>query len=101
MADNVERRLLRAEATLLRVPIFALAVKGSASLDGFEFRVTRRRGERQIELMIRTERDGTIPYPGPLSRRVHMAMLSLVSERGFPFENPVCWTWRDLVGSAS
>jgi hypothetical protein len=96
MADDRSRRILRAEATLLRVPIFALAIKGSASLDGFEFRHSRRRGERTVESVIRTERDEKTPYPGPLSRRVHMAVLSMVTERGFPFENPVAWTWREL-----
>lgn len=98
MADAGERtrRILRAEATLLRMPIFALAVKGSASLDGFEYRHTRKRGERTVEAVIRTERDVNTPYPGPLSRRVHMALLSMVAERGFPFENPVTWGWREL-----
>ena len=98
MADARDRtrRILRAEATLLRVPIFALAVKGSASLDGFEYRHTRKRGDRMVETIIRTERDLDTPYPGPLSRRVHMALLSIVAERGFPFENPICWTWRAL-----
>ena len=98
MADAGERtrRILRAEATLLRVPIFTLAVKGSASLDGFEYRHTRKRGERTVEAVIRTERDANTPYPGPLSRRVHMALLSIVAEQGFPFENPVTWAWREL-----
>jgi hypothetical protein len=96
MTSREERRTLKAEATLLRIPIFALAVKGSASLDGFEFRYTRRRGDEAVEVAIRTERDPQLPYPGPLSRRIHMACLSLVAERGFPFENPLTWTWRDL-----
>jgi hypothetical protein len=48
------------------------------------------------ETIIRTERDDKTPYPGPLSRRAHMAVLSLVAEKGFPFENPVDWTWRAL-----
>ena len=87
---------MRAEATLLRVPIFALAVKGSASLDGFEYRHTRKRGDRTVEAIIRTERDANTPYPGPLSRRVHMAILSLVAEQGFPFTNPISWAWREL-----
>lgn len=95
-AREQSRRILRAEATLLRVPIFALAVKGSASLDGFEYRHSRKRGERMVESVIRTERDANTPYPGPLSRRVHMALLSMIAERGFPFENPVSWTWRAL-----
>jgi hypothetical protein len=96
MMRKEHRRTLKAEATLLRIPIFSLAVKGSASLDGFEFRYARKRGDQTVEVTIRTERDADLPYPGPLSRRVHMAILSLVSERGFPFDNPVVWTWRDL-----
>jgi hypothetical protein len=96
MSDDSTRKILRAEATLLRVPLFALAVRGSASLDGFEFRQVRRKGEQTVESVIRTERDEKAPYPGPLSRRAHMAVLSLVTDAGFPFENPVSWTWRDL-----
>jgi hypothetical protein len=96
MTRKDSRRILKAEATLLRIPIFALAVKGSASLDGFEFRYSRRRGEETVDVAIRTERDADLPYPGPLARRIHMGFLSLVTERGFPFENPLGWTWRDL-----
>ena len=96
MSNEPKKRILRAEATLLRVPTFALAVKGSSSLDGFEFRDVRRKGDRKVERVIRTERDVSLPYPGPLSRRVHMALLSLVAERGFPFTNPISWTWREL-----
>jgi hypothetical protein len=96
MIGNKDRRIVKAEATLLRIPIFALAVKGSASLDGIEFRYARKRDDRTVEVAIRTERDPGLPYPGPLSRRVHMAFLSLVAEHGFPFANPLRWTWRDL-----
>ena len=93
---NEPRSLLRAEATLLRIPVFGLAVKGSARLDGFEFR-HRRKGEGTgVDVVLRTERDGGSPYPGPLSRRIHMALLQLITERGFPFENPVIFHWRDL-----
>ena len=35
-------------------------------------------------------------YPGPLARSAHLALLSLITDRGFPLENPVTWTWRDL-----
>ena len=94
MTDREPRTILRAEATLLRLPIFGLAVKGSALLDGFEF---RRAGKSDAdELVFRTERDGASPYPGPLSRRLHMALLQIVAEKGFPFENPVTFSWRDL-----
>ncbi len=96
MADDSKKQILKAEATLLRLPVFALAVKGSSSLDGFEFRFSRRRDERTVESVIRTERDEKAPYPGPLARRVHMAILAMASDRGFPCDNPITWTWREL-----
>jgi hypothetical protein len=96
MTQKEERRMLKAEATLLRIPIFALAVKGLASLDGIEFRHTVKRGEETLQVSIRTERDTELPYPGPLSRRIHMAFLSQIAEQGFPFENPLQWSWRQL-----
>ena len=96
MIRKDERRIVRAEATLLRIPIFALAVKGLAGLDGFEFRHAVKRGEETLQASIRTERDAALPYPGPLSRRIHMAFLSLMAEQGFPFANPLQWSWREL-----
>ena len=96
MADDAKKQILKAEATLLRLPVFALAVKGSASLDGFEYRYSRRKGERTVESVIRTERDEELPYPGPLARRVHLAILALAADRGFPCDNPITWTWREL-----
>lgn len=89
MARNEDRRTLKAEATLLRTPIFAPAVKGSASLDGIEFRHVRRRGDQAVEVAFRTERDPSLPYPGPPGRRIPMAFLSATAERGFPFETPL------------
>ncbi len=96
MDDPIRKATVRAEATLLRIPLFGLAVKGAGQLDGIEFRFHRRRGDQSLEAVIRTERDDKTPYPGPLSRRVHMAVLSLVADQGFPVSNPVTWTWRDL-----
>jgi hypothetical protein len=96
MTRREERRIVRAEATLLRVPLFALAVKGLGSLDGIEFRHLARRREETVDAIIRTERDAALPYPGPLSRRIHMAFLSLIGDSGLPFANPLEWNWREL-----
>ena len=96
MSDLDDGPIVRVEASVLRLPIFALAVRGSANLDGFEYRRRVRKGDRAVDSIVRTERDEASSYPGPLSRRVHMAFLSMVSDRGFPFEGPVSWSWRDL-----
>ena len=68
MDDRTRKALVRAEATLLRIPLFGLAVKGSSQLDGSSSRFHRRRGDQNLEAVIRTERDDKTPYPGPLSR---------------------------------
>lgn len=91
-----ERPSVAAEANLLRLPLFALHTKGLKNLDGFECRGTTTRGEQTWEFAFRTARSTATLYPGPLSRSVHLAFLSLISEHGLPFANPVTWTWRDL-----
>src|SRR5262249_23174691 len=48
------------------------------------------------EFLFRATRNTATPYPGPLARSAHLAFLSLVTERGLPFQNPITWSWRDL-----
>lgn len=91
-----ERLSVAAEANLLRLPLFALHTKGLKNLDGFECRGRTTRGEQTWEFAFRTARSTATLYPGPLSRSVHLAFLSLISEHGLPFANPVTWTWRNL-----
>ena len=48
------------------------------------------------EYFLRISRNTASLYPGPLSRKIHFALLSIATERGFPLSNPITWTWRDL-----
>lgn len=91
-----ERQSVVAEANLLRLPLFALHTKGLKNLDGFECKGTTTRGENTLEFVFRTARSTATLYPGRLSRSVHLAFLSLITEQGLPFANPVTWTWRNL-----
>jgi len=87
---------IKVEANLLRLPLFAIHTKGLSTLDGIQCRgKTNRDGVAKDYLLSSTRNTATL-YPGPLARSVHMAMLSLVTDAGFPFENPITWTWRDL-----
>src|SRR5438067_10345242 len=88
--------LVRAEANLLRFPLFALSTKGLKTLDGIECRGTVRRGGTAHAFSLRVSRNTASLYPGPLARRVHFALLGIATERGLPLTNPVTWTWRDL-----
>lgn len=89
-------RLIKVEANLLRLPLFALETKRLRTLDGIECRGKLTRDGAVHEFVFRASRNTATPYPGPLSRSAHLAFLSLMTEQGFPLQNPVTWSWRDL-----
>lgn len=94
--ERVPAPLVKAEANLLRLPLFALHTKGLKSLDGIECRGRIVRDGQAHAFTFRATRNTATPYPGPLARSAHLAFLSLVTEAGLPFENPLTFRWRDL-----
>jgi hypothetical protein len=95
-AEAAEARGLKAEVNLLRLPLFALHTKGLSSLEGIECRGRVQRDGQMHEYLLRVSRNTASLYPGPLSRKTHFALLSIATERGFPLQNPIAWSWRDL-----
>ena len=94
--DGLVPRFIKAEANLLRLPLFALHTKGLRSIDGIECRGRVNRDGVTHEFVFRATRNTATSYPGPLARTAHLAFLSLMTERGFPLQNPITWSWRDL-----
>lgn len=94
--DPLLPHVIRAEANLLRLPLFALHTKRLKTLDGIECngRITRN-GETHQFRFCATRNTATL-YPGPLARSAHLAFLSLLTEQGSPLKNPITWRWRDL-----
>jgi hypothetical protein len=103
VADNLPESLraltsrspLKAEVNLLRLPVFALSTRGLRTLNSLEVSGIFRRDGLEHEYAFRTGRNVNTPYPGPLSRSAHLALLSLGTER-LPVPQPLTWTWRDL-----
>lgn len=93
---EVMSRFVSAETNLLRLPFFALQTQGLKTLDGFQAsgEDKDRKTGATYRFHVRTTRNTATPYPGPLSRSVHLAILSLLRENGF--QNPVSWGWRDF-----
>src|SRR4051812_39603400 len=89
-------QFVKAEANLLRFPLFALHTKRLKTLDGIECRGRSTRDGQTQQFVFRATRNTATLYPGPLARAAHLAFLSLVTEHGVPFRNPVSWRWRDL-----
>ncbi|MCA9093704.1 MAG: hypothetical protein KDA68_09475 [Planctomycetaceae bacterium] len=90
------RPAIAVEANFLRLPLFALHTRGLRQLDGFECQGVTKRGDKTWEFQFRTARSTATLYPGPLSRSIHLALLSLITEQGRPLANPVSWSWRNL-----
>ncbi len=95
-AANLLPRFIKAEANLLRLPLFALGTKGLRTLDAIECRGMIRRNGETHQFTFQAARNAKTQYPGPLSRAAHQAFLSIATDRGFPIENPIAWSWRDL-----
>src|SRR4051812_16961528 len=91
------RVIVQAETNLLRFPFFALHTKGLRDVDFKEVRGTRVENGKAHEFLFRVARNTDHVYPGPLSRKAHFALLSLLRQQGFPFRNPIAFTWRQLA----
>ncbi len=96
-AVAVSPGLVQVETNLLRFPFFALHTKGLREIDFKEVRGSRVESGRTHEFVFRVSRNTDHVYPGPLSRKVHFALLSLLRKQGFPFRNPIAFTWRQLA----
>lgn len=91
------RLIVQAETNLLRFPFFALHTKGLRNVDFKEVRGMRTENGQSHEFLFRVSRNTDHFYPGPLSRKAHFALLSLLRKQGFPFKNPVAFSWRQLA----
>lgn len=88
--------IIRAEANLLRLPLFALTTKGLRNLDGIECSGRIHRDGQTIQFRYSASRNTATFYPGPLARNAHLAFLSMLTERGLSASEPLTWTWSDL-----
>jgi hypothetical protein len=88
--------IIRAEANLLRFPLFAIHTKGLKSLDGIECSGQTTRHGETYRFTYRATRNMATFYPGPLARNVHLAFLGMLHEAGPPTPQPLTWTWYDL-----
>ncbi len=88
--------LLKLESNEPRFPIFSLRTKDLEAIDGYVYRGVRTFNGSEYQFEFRVTRNTDTPYPGTLARKAHRAVLSIVSEQGFPLEQPISWTWRQL-----
>lgn len=91
--------IIRMEANFLQFPFFALDTHGLRDHDGLTCTAERRIGAERHEVTVRITRNNAYAFPGPLSRKIHFALLAKLQEeqRHPPFRNPVTWSWYELA----
>src|SRR6266540_1771384 len=90
-------RIVRVEANFLRLPLFALDNKQMRRMDGIRCEGSFRRDTNNVHFVFVATRNTRTLYPGPVARSAHLAILSLATERGLPIQNPIVFTWRELL----
>ena len=94
-ALNAER-FIAGEVNLARLPFFASSTKGLKKKVGIEYRHIERIGERDVEVLWEVTANAKYGYPGPLAEAVHTAIMQIVTEHGFPVQNPIAFTFYDI-----
>ena len=102
LEQTVSPQIVRAETNFLRFPLFALGTKNLKRIDFREYRGTRKieakSGQQQkVAFTYRVSRNTDQQYPGPLARKIHFALLSMMQRQPHPFQNPVKFKWRELA----
>lgn len=95
-AEEFARSIVRVEANFLRLPLFSLDNKHMRTMDGIRCEGTFNRAGKSFAFTYAVTRNAATYYPGPLARSAHYAFLSLATERGFPIQNPIIFSWREL-----
>lgn len=90
------KRFVAAEVNLARLPFFASSTKGLKKKVSIEYRHTERIRERDVEVLWRVSANAFYGYPGPFAEAVHWAIMEIVTEQGFPIQNPITFTIYDI-----
>ncbi len=90
------KRFVAGEVNLSRLPFFASSTKGLKKKISIVYRYTKLVHGQEIEAVWEVSANAKYGYPGPFAEAVHMAILQIVTERGFPAQNPIVFAFYDI-----
>ena len=83
---------IKTEANFANFPFFALSRREAARKTKTEYRMSTERDGQRLEALWQVTANAEFGYPGPFDRKVHKAIEYLITERGFPVQNPIPFT---------
>ncbi len=92
----MKKRTVPAEANLLQLPFALVDPRCPPAGEVLMFSGEGDDGECRFTWTYRLSKSPLTEWPGPESRAVHLAFLSIIKEQAKPFTNPLTWHWHDL-----
>jgi hypothetical protein len=88
--------LIKSEVNFTRLPFFALSRGGLKKQGEIEYRDSVERDGEKLDILWRVTANIRYGYPGPFDKKVHKALEFLISQKGFPVENPITFSFYEL-----
>jgi hypothetical protein len=87
---------IKSEVNFTRLPFFALSRGGLKKRGEIEYRDSVERDGEKLDILWRVTANTRYGYPGPFDKKVHKALEFLISQKGFPVENPITFSFYEL-----
>jgi len=87
---------IKSEVNFTRLPFFALSRGGLKKQGEIEYKDTVERNGERLDILWRVTANIRYGYPGPFDKKVHKAIEFLISQKGFPIENPITFSFYEL-----
>lgn len=94
--EDDQAKLVASEVNLARLPFFASSVTKLKAKKKVEYRRTIEQAGQEVEVLWKVTANAEYGYPGPQAEAVHVAILKIMTEGGFPVQNPVRFTLYEL-----
>ena len=90
--------LARIDTNLLHLPLFALGTRNLRSHPGISFTARKRIDDAFATITYRVSGNKDYGHPGPLSRKVHHALMAKLQDdqKMAPYHKAIDWEWHEL-----
>jgi hypothetical protein len=87
---------IRSEVNFIRLPFFVLSRNGIKNQGEIEYKDSINRNNEKFDILWRVTANVRYGHPGPFDKKAHKAIEFLISQKGFPVENPITFSFYEL-----
>lgn len=91
------KKKLPSEVNFLLLPFFALSRQDAAKKEELKYQRKVDRGKGEEVITWEVSASSKYGYPGPFDKKVYKAVEEMITNRGFPVENPIKFSLYELI----